>query len=407
MNILIVTPNSLNDLSGGSLSLRKILAILDKLEVVERIGLIQKESKSISKFNYKKLSTIHNLKKSFITNLRSRMLGEASFINIYSSFIVDVASNYNVIIVQGSRLGSVIKKLKESFANRKIIVQFENFEYEFAQSYLKRNLFLQMIKPVELYNIKRSERYTLKYGDVLLFLTQKDKDNVLGFYNQIPTAHKIIRILPHAQEEKISYTELDHILNERINFIKENRTIRILFTGSFEYYPNVKSAEFLIKIIKELNSERRSNYRIKLLLAGKNAKILLKELANDDVEIYSDPDDNEIRKIFLKSTVYASAVFEGSGMKTKIAEALSYGLPILASEHSLIGYDYIVNNREKINSIAIFKDYDKLSFKIGFYKLLSRIKNDYDKLSREAYQIFKAHYSVDAVKDVIKEVLES
>lgn len=39
-------------------------------------------------------------------------------------------------------------------------------------------------------------------------------------------------------------------------------------------------------------------------------------------------------------------------MKTKIAEALSYGLYIYATEHSLIGYDEIINNKECVKKIS-------------------------------------------------------
>lgn len=52
--------------------------------------------------------------------------------------------------------------------------------------------------------------------------------------------------------------------------------------------------------------------------------------------------------------VFYSPIVLGSGMKTKIAEALSYGLYIYATEHSLIGYDEIINNKECVKKSHIW-----------------------------------------------------
>ena len=56
---------------------------------------------------------------------------------------------------------------------------------------------------------------------------------------------------------------------------------------------------------------------------------------------------------FRKADIYIATVFDGAGMKVKVAEALSYGLPVIGTPHSFIGYEeiqcgkYISNSKEE------------------------------------------------------------
>ncbi|HCD6037870.1 TPA: glycosyl transferase family 1, partial [Escherichia coli] len=72
----------------------------------------------------------------------------------------------------------------------------------------------------------------------------------------------------------------------------------------------------------------------------------------DNLFFFDNLSNSEMSYLLSACDVFYSPIVLGSGMKTKIAEALSYGLYIYATEHSLIGYDEIINNKECVKKIS-------------------------------------------------------
>ena len=98
--------------------------------------------------------------------------------------------------------------------------------------------------------------------------------------------------------------------------------------------------------------------------------------------------------ILLNAQGYLSPVRLGSGMKTKVAEAMSYSLPVLATEHSLIGYEQ-VSNSDYIVKYEGVDDIDSTIIRnlIGYserYKILAD---------------FKAYFSTDSSVKAIERLL--
>ena len=47
---------------------------------------------------------------------------------------------------------------------------------------------------------------------------------------------------------------------------------------------------------------------------------------------------------YNQADIVLNPIFSGSGMKTKVAEALYYGKPVLSTQMGLSGYDAIIKN---------------------------------------------------------------
>jgi len=105
--------------------------------------------------------------------------------------------------------------------------------------------------------------------------------------------------------------------------------------------------------------------------------------------------------LMLNSDIFISPVFQGSGMKTKVLDAISYGLPVLASEHSLIGYEKI----KKDFPIVLFKDsktdfLEKFTKIINYYNLYN--KKDIFSMSRK---LFLNNYTIDAFYSIFEDYI--
>ncbi|WP_407254626.1 glycosyltransferase [Escherichia coli] len=61
--------------------------------------------------------------------------------------------------------------------------------------------------------------------------------------------------------------------------------------------------------------------------------------APDNVTFESDIEPERLEQLYLESRLFLCPVRHGSGMKTKIAEALSYGLYVIANTRSTCGYE--------------------------------------------------------------------
>ena len=89
---------------------------------------------------------------------------------------------------------------------------------------------------------------------------------------------------------------------------------------------------------------------------------------------------------FMNADIYVAAVFDGAGMKVKVAEALSYGLPVIGTDHAFIGYENIQCGKFVANKSK--------EFLIEIAKLCKL--NDYRKLREDIFLEFKNNLSMNS-----------
>ena len=160
----------------------------------------------------------------------------------------------------------------------------------------------------------------------------------------------------------------------------------ILFTASFNFPPNQEALKKIIKIATDFELE------YKFVIAGKSLSDfdgLIKSSKN--IVFRSNPTDEEMSALFDSASFYLSPVTSGSGMKTKVAEAISFGLPVISTEHSLIGYENIANS----SFIYKYKTDDDLANILRTLRL--KAPEQISKIRSDAMMSFITHYSDDAV----------
>lgn len=152
------------------------------------------------------------------------------------------------------------------------------------------------------------------------------------------------------------------------NYWKPNKEKCLLFVGSAKYFPNREAIEWLAStVIPEL---RRRDITIKLNVAGTSSDEMLPQFLTEGVNYLGFVSDLELENLHLNSTLFICPVVLGGGIKIKVLEAASYGIPVVATLESLRGIDYLSNhvhsisrnNGMDIHAIAdLLSDHDKLA----------------------------------------------
>ncbi len=382
-NLLYISSCDPDYSNGGAIGTKKITKTLDTLAnegYSKTYMLLSSETrKSNTEF-------VYNFQRKKWKALLCRLFGYGDQLEFHIKDAIKLIEkeNIEIVIIQSSRLGNFTKKIRQRFPKIKIIQNFDNFEYKFATLFTKEmNVLIQTIEKI---NVKKAEINAINYSEKMIFLTNKDKQDVFDFYK---VSNKDYEIIP------LIYS--DPIKNKKMQINKKNQ---IIFTGTLDMLPNINSAKFLIDNFDKI----KETTGIKtLIIAGRNPRIDLLEVKREDIKIIANPSKEEMEKLLLESKIYVSPVFEGSGMKTKFLEAIAYGLPILASEHTMIGYDTF--DRSTINFVEVFNDFDIEDF----IKKLQEIYGSYKEYNIEDYEeirnFFVNEFSEGKVVEKIKNII--
>jgi hypothetical protein len=183
------------------------------------------------------------------------------------------------------------------------------------------NFFKIILSFYRIINIKKHLRYSN-----LIFVNELDctKAKKFGFVNSVTFP------LGHFQEPDYA--------DEGTKFFTNNR---IVFSGNFDYDPNINVVEILIKFIQRYP-------RFNLVLIGKSANKFL-ELGISGLEIYSDVDSivETLKKI---KPIYVAPLFFGAGSKNKILDAAAARIPIICSRECLDS-DFFNSIRESLSIV--------------------------------------------------------
>ena len=102
------------------------------------------------------------------------------------------------------------------------------------------------------------------------------------------------------------------------------------------YEPNHDAVEYILNKIAPLLEKHGLNYRIHII--GKNPDEKWKHYLNNEKIVITGFIDN-IEAYIASMDIYISPLLTGSGMKNKILQALSIGVPIIASQVSVDGIE--------------------------------------------------------------------
>lgn len=291
-------------------------------------------------------------------------------------YIIKIISECNIddIFCSNSLYGKFLDDLKKLYPKIRIISFFHNVEAHYYDEELKINGSFK--KKVISLIIKRNELYTVRHSDVLITLNKRDANMLYKIYKKQATLQ-----LPTTFEDKYDSSKATDYIP-----LLHNR-IHLLFVG-VNFFANTCGIKWFIEnVLPEISKAH-------LTIVGKDMNKVFTN--SSQVTVYGFVED--LSSFYYSADIVIMPIFYGAGMKTKTAEALMYGCPIIGTNEAFEGYEFnlelvgaLANTKEEMISsiLEISQNIDRLlQFRLNSRNIFMRLYNTelYTNVLRTALQ---------------------
>lgn len=382
--ILLISDNKIFGFGGGSLEEHKYY---DGLK--QYIANHQDEVKVLSIDEQFEDSFSESIVKNRKFDIFARMYGHSTYMyfiwKIHQKKIVEY--NPDIIVLGRSRLGFVAKGIKKELPNCKIVCNMENVEVDYAEGYFseKKGIVKKFYLFIEKFCIKRDESMAVKFSDALNYLTNRDFQRTHELYK---INDKDEMILPICLEKGIELKE-----------ISDKKTI--VFIGSLGYGSNASAViEFINNVWKPYFVQ---NDNMSFIIGGSNPSEELKQTIKMISNCILYENFTRLEDIIPKGALVIAPIQKGAGMKVKVAETLSMGLMIAASDEALVGYEDAIAE-DHLNAIVRANTVNEY---VNVIKAYINTSNEMlKKIEQQNKKIFKKYYSYDVSRKAIANMLD-
>ena len=321
--------------------------------------------------------------KTVLDRVHRWMQGNMMFISndIISEICEVINSNaIKTVFIEDSVFGNLVKKIKKNCKECKVLSFYHDVKADLYKQWMDNE---RTLKSKIEYTIGiRQEYVNQKYADINIVFNERDAKKYQVYYGKRPEA---IIPLP-APVPSISHGIMDSIT------AKDDKK-HILFVGK-KYYPNLVGFKWFVdNVLPSLTD----NIQVDVVGRG------LEELRNE----YSDPRINVIGGVDSLNPYYENAdiviapLFDGGGMKSKTVEALSFGKIFVGTEESLFGF------WEEMDSDIRGKACYQCNTPEEWIQTINNLANDdIHKFNEAVFELFKAKFSYDVVRDKLKAIME-
>lgn len=325
MNILYITDNNIMGHGGGCLGARKYYSAIKAYAAKKNAS-------------FRVISLGQNMPEAMnVDVVKNRKLDKSARLHGHSNFMYFtwekhkdkiMAYHADVLFLGRTRLGFIAKELKKVQPEIKIITFVDNVEYDYVDSYfaLKKGIKGKILKTIEKYVVRNDEGDALKYSDRLVYLTHRDVKRCKELYHYNDPCEYILPIC------------LEHTRNLKIKTSKKT----VAFIGSLGYGANVSAVEMLIKQVWLPNFAQNDDFQ--LIIAGGNLIDEIYRWTKLAPNIRLVANFNEPEDFLPQNSLMVAPIPTGAGMKVKVAETLSMGLPIAGSDEALVGYEEAIKD---------------------------------------------------------------
>lgn len=310
--LLHITPEAPGLKSGGQIGVLQTLESICAHNEVDYIGPEIEDSDVFCKYR-----KVYTLKRN--DNLAYKILDllkgvTSTYYRAWSDLSKTLDLNdYDAVILDFTKFDFCIKKL----TSKNLIVRVHNIEIDYAaKDYQMRKSLKNFL--VLLFQ-KKAEKAIANAATSLVFLHEKDSKRFIELYGGeekkyfVPVCVK----KPHIKENR-----------------SKNHKYTLLLTGSLWFGVNYEGAMWIINKVLPLV---KNDYRLIIAGFNPNPKLIETAALNKKIEVVNSPKD--MQPFYEEADVILAPVFDGAGMKVKVAEAFSYGLPVIGTQHVFTGYD--------------------------------------------------------------------
>ena len=181
------------------------------------------------------------------------------------------------------------------------------------------------------------EKWVHRHADINFFITDSDREFAIQHYG-LETRRCFTSTYGVDIQKPTSRTERETARStvQELHSISSPDKI-LLFNGTLDYKPNLDALKVILDEINPLLLSN-VNFRYKIMICGKNLPGAMDELkAYSKKNIIYAGFVPDISVYFKAADLFINPVTEGGGIKTKLVEALGYGLSCVSSNSGAIG----------------------------------------------------------------------
>ena len=312
---------------GLEISQYKVMLVTNQLQVSPSGG-----RELLSRLNHDVLKEIYGDRLILIELSRNRLQGLKTVINGFQGHIDGLneavilralqtihTENVGKVFVDGSNLGGFVKVVKQTLPQVEVSVFFHNVEARFFLGSLWQTKTLRALA-VLIVNYF-AERKSIRYGDKLICLSERDSTLLRRLYGRAAS-----HVSPMAMQDK-SPAGMPQINNDVSKKFA-------LFVGGVFYANKAGIAWFVKHVVPRI--------QINICIVGKGFEELKDVLELDEkVEVVGAVDS--LANWYQDAHFVIAPIFDGSGMKTKVAEALMFGKKIVGTPEAFSGYEDVTD----------------------------------------------------------------
>jgi len=168
------------------------------------------------------------------------------------------------------------------------------------------------------------EKRIWKCADSILYPSEEECAHVRSFLKALGKANLVHRVIPYYYHSVCSDNN-DSMLSR----------VGVLFVGNFHHDPNRDAAIWLAREIMPILWKANVNVKLTIVGAGPGPDIL--SLATDKVHVAANVSDEQLSEYYKTSRVVAVPLRYGAGVKNKVMEALSHGVPVVSTSIGVEG----------------------------------------------------------------------
>lgn len=228
------------------------------------------------------------------------------------------AKKVDRIFVDGSNFGQLVKIAKKRFPEVQVITFFHNVEARFFWGALKRSPSVRALAVLMANYL--AERKSVSHSDKIVCLSDRDSRLLLALYGRAAT-----HLAPMALQDRLP--------RQFGGWHGPGKEEFALFVGGNFYANRDGIAWFVENVVPRLS--------IKTVVVGKGLEAMKDQLERKGkVEVVGAVDS--LAEWYLRALVVVAPIFDGSGMKTKVAEALLHGKRVIGTPEAFSGYESVI-----------------------------------------------------------------
>lgn len=262
----------------------------------------------------------HSTKNTMLRKIRSVFSHTPLYISKHNSPILqeqllDIIKRKTIDIVHADHTAMAeLAIFAAKYLDVPVVLRLHNVEWKIWQRFGDR---CSNFSPVRYYIqrqarlLKEKETQLSEQCDLCLAITEKDKQAINSMSEKIRVA-----TIPFG---------VNHNDFEPDNSYKESNTLLLATTWAWRH--NVDGAIWFINKVMPLIREKIPN--AKLYLLGKHLPVFFEKYSSEGIEPTGFVPS--IEEYYRRCQVFVSPLFVGSGIRIKILEAMSYGLPVVST----------------------------------------------------------------------------